>query len=111
MPIVSGKPYQSGEGSRRLFQIFHIDDLVPEDHLLRRISAVLDLDFIRDRVHDNYDQESTRGRPPWDPVLLYRMMLLGLLFDLPENRLEQEVCKRPRHAPHKEVRTRPWALT
>lgn len=88
---MSGKPYQRGEGSHRLFQTFRIDDLVPEDHLLRRIDAVLDLDFIRDRVRDTYDQESTRGRPPWDPVLLYRMMLLSFLFDLSENRLEQEV--------------------
>ena len=85
MAIVFGKPYQSGEGSRRLFQTFRIDDLVPEDHLLRRIDAVLDLDFIRDRVRDTYDQESARGRPPWDPVLLYRMMLLGFLFDLSKN--------------------------
>ena len=91
MAIVFGKPYQSGKGSRRLFQTFRIDDLVPEDHLLRRIDVVLDLDFIRDRVRDTYDQESARGRPPWDPVLLYRMMLLGFLFDLSENRLEQEV--------------------
>ncbi len=39
MAIVFGKPYQSGKGSRRLFQTFCIDDLVPEDHLLRGIAG------------------------------------------------------------------------
>lgn len=32
-----------------------------------------------------------RERPPRDPVILFKRMLLGFLFNLPDHRLEQEV--------------------
>jgi len=85
------KPYQTDQQNRRLFQAIRLDDLVPENHILRRIDAVVDFEFIRDLVEDTYDQEAVRGRPPWDPVILFKMMLLGFLFDLSDHRLEQEV--------------------
>jgi hypothetical protein len=33
----------------RLFYEFDLEDMVPSDHLLRRIDAVLDLSWLRDR--------------------------------------------------------------
>ena len=33
----------------RLFNEFDLEDMVPSDHLLRRIDAVLDLSWLRDR--------------------------------------------------------------
>jgi len=88
---VSRKRYQTGEQNQRLFQIVQLDRLVPENHILRRIEAAVDFEFIRELVEDTYDQEAVRGRPPWDPVILFKMMLIGFLFDLSDHRLEQEV--------------------
>ena len=37
-------------GQDRLFYEFCLDDIVPADHLLRRIDAVFDLDWLRDEL-------------------------------------------------------------
>jgi len=64
------KSYQTGEMKQRLFQMVQIEDLVPENHFLRQINAVLELSFIRELVQDSYDQSTNLGRRPWDPVIL-----------------------------------------
>ncbi|MBM7558627.1 transposase, partial [Marinitoga litoralis] len=44
-----------------------IDDLVPEDHLVRKIDKVIDFSFIYDLVIDKYSLIT--GRPSIDPVV------------------------------------------
>ena len=41
------------------------DELVPADHLLRRIAATVDFDFVSELVGDCYCLDN--GRPCWDP--------------------------------------------
>ena len=41
-----------------------LDSLVPKDHLLRKIDAVIDFSFIHDRVAGLYCADN--GRPPLD---------------------------------------------
>lgn len=65
-----------------------LEALVPPDHRLRKIDAVLDLSFVRDAVADCY---SDRGRPSIDPELLLRMLLLGRLYDLSDRELCSEI--------------------
>jgi transposase len=55
-----------------------IEDLVPKDHLLRKIDKVIDFGFIRDRVKDLYCADN--GRPAIDPVVLFKMLFIGYLF-------------------------------
>ena len=38
----------------RLFYEFDLEDMVPSDHLLRRIDAVLDLSWLRDEMKAHY---------------------------------------------------------
>ena len=38
----------------RLFYEFDLEDMVPSDHLLRRINAVLDLSWLRDEMKAHY---------------------------------------------------------
>ncbi|OLS36528.1 hypothetical protein BTR22_10850, partial [Alkalihalophilus pseudofirmus] len=54
-------------------EMVSIDQLVPEDHLLRKIDATIDFNFIYDRVKSFYSEDN--GRPPIDPVMLFKMML------------------------------------
>lgn len=65
-----------------------IEDLVPHDHILRRIDAVLDLKDFHETVRRLYADD---GRPSEDPELILRMLLLGYLFNLSANRLLQEL--------------------
>jgi hypothetical protein len=48
---------------------FSLDQLVPEDHLVRKIENAIDFTFIYDLVQDKY---SETGRPSIDPVVLIK---------------------------------------
>jgi transposase len=72
-----------------LFQMVDMDALVPAGHRLRKIDSVLDLSFVHAAVAECYRQD--RGRPGIDPELALRMMLLGVLYDLSDRELCQEI--------------------
>ena len=72
-----------------LFQMVDMESLVPSDHVLRKIDAVLDLSFVPDAVAQCYSAK--RGRPSIDPELALRMMLLGELYDLSDRELCTEI--------------------
>ena len=72
------------------FEMVTLEELVPEDHLVRKIDATIDFEFIRDAVAHLYCPDN--GRPAIDPVQLIKMMLLGYLFGVPsERRLVKEI--------------------
>ena len=48
---------------------YTIEDLVPEDHIVRKLAAVLDLSFVREATRKLY---SKLGRPSIDPVVLVK---------------------------------------
>lgn len=59
-----------------LFIVGTLKDLVPGDHVLRRIDQVVDFSWLRDMVKDSYDE--CQGRPGIDPEAALRLMLAGL---------------------------------
>ena len=60
--------------SRQDIQIISIEDLVPENHIVRDIDRAISLDFIYDEVADLYCADN--GRPSVDPVVLFKITLL-----------------------------------
>ena len=72
-----------------LFQMIDMESLVPADHRLRQIDAALDLSFVREALAECYTPGV--GRPSVDPELVLRMMILGVLYDLSDRRLCEEV--------------------
>ena len=73
----------------RLFYEFDLEEIVPADHLLRKIDAVLDLSWLRAELAAYY---SHTGCPSVDPELLIRMLLVGYCYSIrSERRLCQEV--------------------
>ena len=52
-----------------------LSDLVPKDHLLRKISKAIEFDFIYEKVKDLYCADN--GRPAVDPVMLFKMLFIG----------------------------------
>ena len=61
-----------------------IDELVPSDHLLRKIDKKIDFSFIHELVKDLYCADN--GRPALDPTLLFKMLFLGYLFGVRSER-------------------------
>lgn len=73
-----------------LFDTINLDDLVPAAHLLRKIDGVLDLEFVYELTAPLYS--STNGSPSIDPVLFFRMQLIGYLYGITsERRLCEEI--------------------
>jgi transposase len=70
-----------------------VEELVRKDHLLRKIKKYIDFEFIRGKTAAYYAaNEEVGGRPPLDPVILFKMLFLGYLYGIrSERRLEQEI--------------------
>lgn len=78
------------EAPQQEMELVTIESLVPEDHLLRRIDSSIDLEFIRERVRHLYSADN--GRPALDPVVLFKLLLIGYLFGIrSERQLMREV--------------------
>ena len=73
----------------RLFHALSLQAMVPPDHLLRRLEAVVDLAFVRELCAGYY---SRTGQPSIDPVVLFKMMLLGYLYGITSERRLAEEC-------------------
>lgn len=77
------------EEQLKLFYTIGLDRLVPLDHPVRRIKDVLDLRFLYRETREFY---SIEGKPSIDPIVLFKLYLLGYLFGIPsERRLFREV--------------------
>jgi transposase len=61
-----------------------IEELVPKDHLLRKIDKAIDFRFIREKVRSLYCADN--GRPAIDPVVLFKMLFIGYLFGIRSER-------------------------
>jgi transposase len=68
----------------QLFYSFCLDEVVPADHLVREIAAVLDLSWVHAALAPYY---SIIGRPSIDPVLMIRMLIVGYVFAIRSERL------------------------
>jgi transposase len=77
---------------RELFYEFSLDEMIPPDHLLRRINvfATAALADLQQQLKGFY---SEIGRPSVDPELMIRMLLVGYCYGIRhERRLCQEVA-------------------
>lgn len=73
-------------GQGQFFYAFDLDRVVPPDHLVRQIDAVLDLSWVHKELAAYY---SHTGRPSIDPVLMIRMLIVGYVFAI---RSERRIC-------------------
>ena len=61
-------------------QMVSIEQLVPKDHILRKIDKYIYFNFIYDLVEDKYSQ--TTGRSSIDPVVLIKLVILQYFFNI-----------------------------
>lgn len=64
---------------RDQIEIIALDQLVPHDHLVRKIEEAIDFSFIYPLVENLY---SPFGRPSIDPVVLIKMTLIQYVFGI-----------------------------
>src|SRR5881398_2145194 len=72
---------------RQLFYSFSLEEAVPDDHLVRKIAAVLDLSWVHAELAPHYPNN---GRPSIDPELMIRMLIVGYAFAI---RSERALCR------------------
>ena len=86
-----GKIEIYGGGDMQLkIHMVTIEDLVPEGHFLRKLEASLDLRFVYEETAHLYSRRY--GRPPIDPVMLVKYVLVGFLYGIPsERQIEQRI--------------------
>lgn len=66
-----------------LFVDGNLEKYVPNNHLLRKVSKVLDLKFIRRITRKHY---SGKGRPSLDPVVFFKMQIIAYLYGISSDR-------------------------
>ena len=66
--------------NRMQLELYCIEDLVPKDHLLRKIENAVDFTKIYEFTDDLYCKDN--GRPNVDAVILFKMVLIQHLFGL-----------------------------
>jgi len=61
---------------------------VPAEHFLRKLAALIDWSWFSERLLELYAGAGQVGRPPYDPVVLLKMLLLAYLYNLSERQTE-----------------------
>jgi transposase len=77
--------------NRDQIEMIALDQLVPANHLVRKMEAALDFSFIYSLVQDLYSTE--RGRPSIDPVVLIKMVFIQYTFGIRSMRQTIEEIK------------------
>ena len=70
------------DADKKIEQIlmFCMDDMVPQDHMLRKIDKDINWNFIYDLVVDRYCHDN--GRPSLDPVILIKLVFIQYLYGI-----------------------------
>ena len=82
--------YQKSSPQQLTYELVLLENLVPQDHLLRKIDKVIDFSFIDEICRPYYCENN--GRPAIEPEKLFRMLFIGYLYGIrSERRLVEEV--------------------
>ena len=67
-----------------------LEELVPEEHLVRKLDSCIDFTFIEELVKNLY---SVSGRPSIPPVVLFKLIFINIVFGINSMRRTCEECK------------------
>lgn len=65
---------------RNEMQVIDMGSMIPKDHLVRQVDAVIDFEFVRPMVQNLYSEDN--GRPSIDPVVLIKIVFIQFLFGI-----------------------------
>ena len=82
--------YTERKSQQLRMEMVVLEELVPQDHLLRKIDKAIDFSFINKICKPYYSENN--GRPAIEPEVLFRMLFIGYLYGIrSERRLLQEI--------------------
>ena len=71
---------KNADKKREQMMMFCMDDMVPQNHMLRLIDKAIDWTFIYDLVEEKYCSDN--GRPSMDPVMLIKIPFIQYLYGI-----------------------------
>lgn len=78
--------HQQDKGS--FFGDFLYDRIVPQDHFLRQLDALVPWPRLTKRLVRLYRGKARQGRPPYDPAVILKMLLVAYLYNLSERQTQ-----------------------
>lgn len=81
-------PRFKNTGLDSFFGHFLFAQMVPQNHFLRALKTLFDWDALGARLIRVYKGAGLVGRPPYDPVMVLKMLFLSYLYDLSERDTE-----------------------
>jgi len=76
------------------FGNFLYQQVIPQDHFLRKLNKVIDFSFINELCKDCYENLGKPGNRPYEPVMLFKELLLAFLYDISDREIEEQVNDR-----------------
>src|SRR5437763_10893090 len=89
----------------QLFYSFSLEEAVPDDHLVCKLAAVIDLSWVHAELAPHYPNN---GRPSIDPELMIRMLIVGYVFAI---RSERALCRESKTRSRTTLRSRVHAMS
>lgn len=71
---------KAGETGREQVEIISLEELVPAEHIVRKIEVAIDWSFIYELVKESCCEDN--GRPSLDPVILIKLPVLQYMFGI-----------------------------
>ena len=85
--MATSSHYQN-TGMNSFYGHFLYEQIVPRGHFLRALKNLFDWEELGEGLILAYKGRGVRGRPPYDPVLIFKMFFLSYLYDLSERDME-----------------------
>jgi len=79
------------QGMDSFFGNWVYDRAVDADHFLRKLNAIIDWKPFTKQLVEYYGGGGRYGRPPYDPAVMLKMLLIAFLYNLSERQTEQHV--------------------
>lgn len=83
---------QSNQNS--FFGHYLYDQIIPDNHLLRKVNDTVDFSFINELCLDAYGNLGASGNRPYEPVMLFKILFLSFLYDISSREMEEQINDR-----------------
>lgn len=80
-----------GTGTGTFYGTYVYDQVVPQDHFFRKLNEMLDWRKYTQKMMRWYKGRAEYGRPPFDPAVLLKMLLVAYLYNLSERQVEAHI--------------------
>jgi len=78
---------KTGKGS--FFGDFLYERVIPKNHFLRALQEVFNWEEMSNDLISIYKGRGLRGRPPYDPALIFKFLFISYLYDISERDVER----------------------